>query len=51
VLLARFAQVHVHVDQARTEHQTRGNVDDGRAIGGQVAADARDAIAVDQHVV
>src|SRR5207302_6611437 len=50
VFLARLAQMHVHVDQPGTDDQAARDLDDGRAVDRQIAADARDAIAVDQYV-
>ena len=51
VLLARLAQVHVHVDQARAHDERAGDLDDGRpGVDRQIAADPGDPIAVDQHV-
>ena len=52
VLLPRLAQVHVHVDEPGTDDEARAE-SRRRAVSGvgrQIAADARDAIAVDQHV-
>ena len=34
-----------------TDDQTRRNLDDRRAVDGKIAADARDAVAVDEDVV
>jgi ribosomal protein S15P/S13E len=50
VLLPRLAQVHVHVDQARADHESRRDLDDLDALGRQVAPHARDPAAVHQHV-
>ena len=50
VLLSRLAQVHVHVNQARTHHQSRRNVDDFGAIGVQVGTDFGNAVAINQHI-
>ena len=52
VLLPRLAQVHVHVDETRDRSRAGRNVDDLGAVGErpQIAADLRDAIAVDQDV-
>ena len=51
VLLPRLAQMYMHVDQAGTHDEAARHLDHGRArVGRQIAANARDAIAVDQHV-
>ena len=45
VLLPRLAQVHVHVDEARTDHEARRHIDDLAAVGQrrrQIASDLRD---------
>ena len=51
VLLPWLAQVHVHVDQTRTHHQTGRNLHDGRAIDRQIASDSSDAAVLDEDVV
>ena len=52
VLLPRLAQVHVHVDQPRARRPARSESSTTcvSRVGRQIPADARDAIAVDQHV-
>ncbi len=51
VLLSRLAQVHVHVDEARTDNQAARNLrHDHVAVSWQIPVHACDAIAVDQHV-
>src|SRR5207247_5858986 len=51
VLMARLAQVHVHVDEAGT-HPLAGGVDHRRALRrGEPAADPRDLAVLDQHVL
>ena len=51
VLLSRLAQVHVHVDQTRDRRRARSACRRRRRrVDGQIAADPRDAVAVDQHV-
>ena len=50
VLLSWLAQVHVHVDQAGTHHETRRQLHHLGAVGAQVLADVGNAIAVDQYV-
>ena len=50
VLLPGLAQVHVHVDESGRHDQRGRHLDDVRAVGGQIAADTRDAIALDQDV-
>ncbi len=54
VLLSGLAQVHVHVDETRTDHERRRQRHHLAAVGqpdGQIAADLGDDSAVDQHVV
>ena len=50
VLLPRLAQVHVHIDEPRANHQTVGHRHDRGSVHRQIDADARDAVAVDQDV-
>ncbi len=50
MLLPRLAQMDVHVDQAGRHDERARHLDDTRAVGGKIAADFRDAIAVNQDV-
>ena len=51
VFLPGLAQMHVHVDQPRADDQPRWNLDDGRAIDWNVAADPCDTPVFNQHVI
>src|SRR5678810_739556 len=50
VLLTGLTEVYVHVDEARTDHEVRRNLDHRCAASRQIASDTCDATASDDHV-